>query len=342
MDFITKVADRLELREVEGACGICHAVLEAVHECGGEASAFEDPMGVEAMIRDDRGHLIGEGFDIVWSPALLAAEIEAGLIPDDVARKLKREGLSSEQDIASQAAMYGYGRVLTPGALALAYVQELGGRTIIKREGLGVKAEMFGPDGKLLAWSPTSYCPTCAIAKAAVRNKDIKEHIAEKLAGSVNTGRRKWQRRLENRYSVKGGATRVSILEADTYLAKDVLACCIAYGTTKAEVAAGLIVGESAQRFKAYCNLCPMKHCWMEKPMGATGNIVLHRLAETNTEIEVKADGLIVASIPGKDGSIEGRGTLCSLSALTNMWLRADGVQVLKPSKAIRFPEIKQ
>ena len=294
------------------------------------------------MIRDDHGHVIGEGFDMVWSTAILAAEIDAGLIPTELVAGLRREGLSSEKDVAAQAALYGYGRVLTPGALALAYVQENGGRTLIRREGLGVRAEMYAADGHMLAWSPTSYCPTCAIAKASVRNAEIRKHLAEMLAGASNTGRKKWERRLENRYTVKGGATRVSILENDTFLAKDVLACCIAYGTTKAEVAAGLIVGESAERFKAYCNLCPMKHCWMEKPMGATGNIVLHRLAETNTEVEVKADGLIVASIPGKDGEIEGRGTLCSLSALTNMLLRADGVQVLKPSKAVRFPEIKK
>ena len=41
---------------------------------------------------------------------------------------------------------------------------------------------------------------------------------------------------------------------------------------------------------------------------------------EIGTEIEIPAEGDIVAGIPGKE--IEGRGTLCSLSALTNMLLQ--------------------
>ena len=55
--------------------------------------------------------------------------------------------------------------------------------------------------------------------------------------------------------------------------------------------------------------------------MGTTGNIILLRLSEIGTEIEVNAKGGIIARIPG-DKVIEGRGTLCSLSALTNMLLR--------------------
>jgi len=74
--------------------------------------------------------------------------------------------------------------------------------------------------------------------------------------------------------------------------------------------------------------------------MGAMGNIVLHRLSEIGTEIEVSANGLIIARIPGKE-TIQGRGTLCSLSALTNMLITMDGSKVLKPSPAKRFPDLK-
>ena len=64
--------------------------------------------------------------------------------------------------------------------------------------------------------------------------------------------------------------------------------------------------------------------------MGATGNIILHRLSEIGTEIEITAEGGIVARIPGQEA--EGRGTLCSLSALTNMLLRGDAQMILRPS----------
>jgi len=71
--------------------------------------------------------------------------------------------------------------------------------------------------------------------------------------------------------------------------------------------------------------------------MGATGNIILHRLSEIGTEIEITAEGGIVARIPGQD--VEGRGTLCSLSALTNMLLRGDAQKILKPSGERRWEE---
>ena len=75
-----------------------------------------------------------------------------------------------------------------------------------------------------------------------------------------------------------------------------------------------------------------MKHCWVGKSVGSLGNIVLNRLSEINVEVEVSIDGLIRARIPG-DGVIEGRGTLCTLSALTNMLLREDAVKILRPKR---------
>jgi hypothetical protein len=73
----------------------------------------------------------------------------------------------------------------------------------------------------------------------------------------------------------------------------------------------------------------------MEKSMGATGNIILHRLSEIGTEVEVTAEGGIMVHLKGE--KVEGRGTLCSLSALTNLLLRGDAQNILKPSSTRRW-----
>lgn len=338
MDFADRVRERTRnLREVEGACGICHGALEHIVAEGGSVSAYEEPKGIRAVVRDDHGRELGEGFDVVWSPAILGAELDASVIPESMREDLLRDALTSQREIELVASLHGYGRVLTPSVLALKRVNDLGGRTLIRREGLGVRATMLDRHGNIITESSVSYCPTCAIAKAAALDDELRGEISEHLADASNTGKLKYERHLENRYEAKGGAVRVSILDADRTLADRVLGCCIAYSTTKAEIAAGLIPSAGAKRFKAYCNLCPMKHCWMEKSMGAMGNVVLHRLSELGTEIEVSANGLIVARIPGEE-EIVGRGTLCSLSALTNMLITREGSKVLKPSPARRFP----
>ena len=299
--------------------------------------AYEWPGGILAQIFDDQGNVVGEGFGVVWSPAVLAAEVDAGLIPPEVAEKLLKEGINSEEDIRLTAELQGYGRVLTAAALALMAVKELGGRTLIRRKGLGVVATFLDKDGKIIAESPTSYCPTCAVAIGAARTPLLAERIKEALKDRPNTGKKKFEESIENRYQVKGGTVKVTLARGDEILAKNVRGCCMAYGTAKAEIVAGLVPEVSAELFKTYCNLCPFKHCWMEKSMGATGNIILHRLSEIGTEIEISAEGGIVARIPGQE--VEGRGTLCSLSALTNMLLRGDAQKILKPSGTRRWEE---
>jgi hypothetical protein len=72
--------------------------------------AYEQPERVIARIFDERGRIIGEGLDIVWSSAVLAAEIDAGLIPDPMDSDVKREGTSSREDIERVADLYGYGK----------------------------------------------------------------------------------------------------------------------------------------------------------------------------------------------------------------------------------------
>ncbi|HIE32328.1 MAG TPA: hypothetical protein EYP67_08160 [Methanosarcinales archaeon] len=320
---------------MEGACGICHAVAEEVCESGGAITAYERPNGILAKILDDEGDVIGEGFDVVWSPAVLAAEIDAGLIPSDIAEDLKREGTNTKEDIERVADLYGYGRVISPAVIALTTINEMGGRTLIRREGLGVFVSFRDKDDEEIGRSPVTYCPTCAVTVGAARTPFLVEKIKEGLKGAVNTGKKKYDLGIENRYELKGGAVRVTLREGDKILAERTLGCCIAYGTVKAEIVAGIVPKASAEQFKIYCNLCPFKHCWLEKSMGATGNIVLHRLSELGTEIEVTAKGGIVARIRGPgDTVIEGRGTLCSLSALTNMLLRGDARKILKPSPA--------
>ncbi len=317
----------------EGACGICHAVAEEICRAGGRIVAYERPGGILAKIFDDQGNVIGEGFGVVWSPAVLAAEIDAGLIPEDLAKNLMREGVNTPEDIELVAALQGYGRVLTAAAVALMTIKNMGGRTLIRRKGLGVVATFLDKEGKVIAESPPAYCPTCAVAIGAARTPMLAEKIKDILKDAPNTGRKKYEEGIENRYEVKGGHVKVSLAKGDEILAKGVRGCCMAYGTAKAEIVAGLVPEASAELFRAYCDLCPFKHCWMEKSMGATGNIILHRLSEIGTEIEITADGGIVARIPGPDGEvIQGRGTLCSLSALTNMLLRGDAQKILKPS----------
>ncbi|MHC1585826.1 MAG: hypothetical protein ACXQS7_06195 [Candidatus Syntropharchaeia archaeon] len=319
----------------EGACGICHAIAEGVCEKNWKIKAYERPDGILARIFDEEENLRGEGFDVVWSSAILSAEIDAGLVPDDLIEDLRRDGTNSEEDVKRVADLYGYGRVITPAVLALNEINAIGGRTLIKREGLGVVSIFKDNKDREISRSPVTYCPTCAIAVGASRTDFLAEKIRKALKNAKNTGKKKYEMGIENRYMVKGGGVRVMLIREEKTISQ-ALGCCIAYGTVKAEINADLSGKESSQLFKTYCNLCPLKHCWMEKSMGAMGNIVLHRLGELGIEVEVTAKGLIIARIPG-NGVIEGRGTLCSLSALTNMLLKENAGKILRPSPAKEF-----
>ncbi|OPX65586.1 hypothetical protein [Methanoregula sp. PtaB.Bin085] len=238
------------------------------------------------------------------------------------------------------AALYVYGRVLTPAAVALMAIREQGGRTVIRREGLGVIARFIDRNDAEITASPPVYCQVCAIVIEAARTPLLAKKIKKDLKGVPNVGRAKYKQGIENRYEVKGGSVGVTLTRGDEVLAKRVLGCCMAYSTVKAEIVAGLIPDANAKLFRAYCNMCPYKHCWLENSMGATGNILLHRLTEVGTEVEVTAEGGIVAKIQGPDGQeILGRGTLCSFSALTNMLLRSDASRMLKPSPTREWGE---
>ena len=101
-NLITQVKSAVRPRE--GACGICHAVAEEICRAGGRIVAYERPGGILARIFDDQGNVIGEGFGVVWSPAVLAAEIDAGLIPDEVAEDLKKEGINKMRTMVASDA----------------------------------------------------------------------------------------------------------------------------------------------------------------------------------------------------------------------------------------------
>ncbi|HUS76421.1 MAG TPA: hypothetical protein VMY43_10490 [Methanothrix sp.] len=61
--------------------------------------AYEELGGIQARILIDKGEVMGEGFGVGWSPAVFAAEIDSGLIQEDVAEALRTEGINSEDDI---------------------------------------------------------------------------------------------------------------------------------------------------------------------------------------------------------------------------------------------------
>ena len=332
MSWVEDVRAELQsLSRREGACGICHDVLEMICKKGGKAVTYERPDGVIAKIYDDKGEVVGEGKDIVSASAILSAELDAGVIPEPFASELSAV-VTSEEDLRRTGEIYGYGRVITPASIALEEAKKIGGRTVIRREGIGVVAQAFDAQGNTFFKSPVCYCPVCAVVIGASRNEELAKKIRERLAGKRNTGKIKYEQGVENIYEMEDGKVFVSIKRGNEMLAERVLACCMVYGMVKAEVVAGFSPKESAQQFKAYCNICPLKHCWVGKSVGSLGNIVLNRLSEINVEVEVSIDGLIRARIPG-NGVIEGRGTLCTLSALTNMLLREDAVKILRPKR---------
>lgn len=333
---IQELRERVEraIHPREGVCGACHAVAEEICQAGWSIQAQELPDGILARILDERGQPVGEGLGIVWSPAVLAAELDAGLIPPRLEEQLRRDGTSDQETITRVAELSGFGRVVTSAVIALNSVKEAGGRTLIRRVGMGVIAEFQDSGGRVVASSPPSYCPTCAVTVAAAFYPPLAEKMRAALRDRPNTGRKKRDLGIVNHYHVKDGHVRVTLTKGDETLAHDVLGCCMAYATVKAEIAANLVPQASAEQFKLYCNLCPFKHCWMEKSMGATGNVILQRLSDIGAEIEVSADGGIVARVAGVE--VEGRGTLCSLSALTNMLLRGDAQEILKPSPSRR------
>lgn len=205
---------REELRDVldtrEGACGICHDVLEEICDKGGKAVSYERPEGVLAEIYDNKGNIVAEGFDTVSASAILRAELNAGLIQNQLDSELKKT-ISSPENRRKVRSVYGYGRVITPASIALSEVKEKGGRIVIKREGIGIVASAYDEkEGKIFE-SPVSYCSVCAVIIGASRNPELWKKIKETLRDKRNTGKVKYEAGIENHYVMKKGKTWVTI-----------------------------------------------------------------------------------------------------------------------------------
>ena len=138
-------------------------------------------------------------------------------------------------------------------------VKELGGRTLIRRKGLGVVATFLDKEGKVIAESPPSYCPTCAVAIGAARTPLLAEKIKEALKEQSNTGKKKFDLGIENRYEVKGGAVKVTLGQGGQDPGQRVPGCCMAYGTAKAEIVAGLVPEASAKLFRDLLQPLPLQ-----------------------------------------------------------------------------------
>jgi hypothetical protein len=100
-----------------------------------------------------------------------------------------------------------------------------GGRTLIRRSGLGVVATFLDKEGKVIAKSPPSCCPTCAVAIGAARTPSLAKHIRDALKDATNTGQKKFKMGIENRYIVKGGGVKVTLARGEELLAKSVRGC---------------------------------------------------------------------------------------------------------------------
>lgn len=84
----------------EGACGICHRVLEELSNHGIIGESNECFEGVDARLVNSMGETIGYGRDITWAPAILRAEIDADIIPEDIAGDL--EGVLTKRPILGE------------------------------------------------------------------------------------------------------------------------------------------------------------------------------------------------------------------------------------------------
>lgn len=339
MDFESIVLEgvKKDLNPHEGACGICHLTLKNISEAGGQAISYEVPDGTIAEIIDDKGEIIGEGMDLVWAPSILSAQIDAGLIPKATAKTLKAT-LTNSKDRRSVSEIFGYGRCVTPASKAISTIWQEGGRVEIARNGIGIGASLYNNDDELISEAVTGFCPICAVNISVSRNKHLKEQITKELEGKPNTGRLKYEQGITNRVEWKKRRVFSYIHKEDKIIGMN-WGCCTAYATVRAEIAAGFGSKKWNLLFKNYCDFCPLKHCWTGKTMGAMGNVILDRMQNVGVEERLKIEDYLTAHILKDENRVaEGIGTLCSLSATVNAFLRTDAVEILRPSPARGFP----
>lgn len=334
--MVDKVSSSI-LDLTEGACGICHRILKEISDQGMRAESRECFEGVDAWLVDASGGTVGVGRDITWAPAILRAEIDAGILPEDIAFELK-DILTDKTDLRRVAKMSGYGRVVTSAGLIISLIWENGGYVEVKRDGIGVRAIFYDENGDEISNSVTGFCPVCAINISAGRVPSIRRRIAEKLKGSKNTGQIKYERDILNVIRWKNRRIYTDLIEDNKIIGRN-WGCCIAYSTVRAEIAAGLGSRKWNRIFKHYCDQCPLKHCWIGKAMGALGNKVLHRMKNVNVKEIVRMEDYITVDIMDNKKRVGyGIGTLCSLSASVNAIMRSNAIEILKPTPAEGFP----
>lgn len=339
MDFQSMVVEgvRKDLNPHEGACGICHLTLKNISEAGGQAISYEVPDGIVAQIIDDKEDVVGEGVDLVWAPSILAAQIDAGLVPKTLVRNLKTI-LTDSKDRENVSEIFGYGRCVTPASKAISTIWQSGGRVEITRKGIGICASLYNEDDKLISKAVTGFCPICAVNISVSRNNNLKKKIIEEMEGKTNTGMLKHEQGIINRVEWKKRRIFSYIQKGDKTIGMN-WGCCTAYATVRAEIAAGFGSKKWNLLFKNYCDYCPLKHCWTGKTMGALGNVILDRMQKVGVAERLKIEDYLTAHIlKDEDKVAEGIGTLCSLSATVNAFLRTDAVEILRPSQARGFP----
>ncbi len=335
-EILTKVEKELVIKE--GACGICHLTLKVLSEHGGKAISMERPDGIRAQVVDNQGEILGEGLDIVWPPAILKAQISAKLIPQNVSKHLL-EILTTDKDRKKVSAMNGYGRVISPAGTVLSRVWGEGGRVEIHREAIGIAASLYDHDDELISDAISAFCPICAINVAASRNKELFREIKEKHEDTNNTGKIKYERRIENVAVWSRRRIFVHLKEEDEIIGSN-FGCCTSYATVRAEIAAGFGNPVMNTALNHYCDICPVKCFWLDKSMGAMGNIILHGMKKAGIRENVTSQDYITAHLVDGDEKVaQGIGSLCSLSATVNAFLRADAVKILKPPSAKGFPK---
>jgi hypothetical protein len=319
-EFALKVREQVkdQVNIDEGNCGTCHRVLREISEQGGYASTWERPDGIRSKIYDDKGNVVGEGEGITWPPAILFAMVEGGFFTPEVEQELVLS-LQCIIDMEKVADIYGFGRVVTPVAVAYKEVWEEGGHVEIRRNNWGIEVVFYDPKGNELAVGPISYCPTCGTAAALPRYPELAERIKVQLKGAHNTGRDKYERNIETRFMYKRGRVYVEIFENGERIGRS-MACCIAYTAVKAEIKAGISGPKWGALFKEYCRVCPVKLCRNAKSdTGRAGNLIISDLEQQELNTDVGINTYVTAQVR-RDKEIMGQGigTVCAFSSLLN------------------------
>ncbi len=334
---------RRRLRELihfsEGVCGIYHQALAVASELGFYVRSVEVPEGTICELVASDGEVVGRGLDVTWSPAALAALLDAKFIPEPWSKRLE-ESLTSREDLERVKEIFGYGRIVRPAAAATAKVLIDGGRVEVERSGLGVRVAYYDSKGGLISEATEVFCPACAAVIAAARSSELRSYVRERLSNEVNTGRVKAERGLVSEFRWRRGRIEASIRNSEERVLGSSIGCCTAYAVVRAEIAAGLASPRMARILKAYCDQCSLKHLWLGESIGAVGNVVLKRLSELGYRALLSYNSYVKVEVY-EDGKLLGfgRGTLCALSAVTDMIFRAGPVKIVKPSPSRDFPE---